>query len=527
MAVNILIGVGGTGAKTVEAALVLMAAGMVEDEVHVGIVDQDLANGNVARATRLLSRIHNFRNLWSRTNSNNYIDWSADEIRGLGKYRVTPLFATEDKADALYRPNNAGDTLAEIMGKNLSDPQKHLFNMLFMADENEQDLRLDEGYRGRAHVGSAALISSLSGSRNVFLDRIQELIENSGGQPVNIFLVGSAFGGTGAAGFPTLARRLHILRQSDDLANRKNVTIGGLLMLPYFMFDKPDEEEEAVVTTDELLPKTKLALEYYHNLFEHEKSFDMFYTMGWDPQFPLGYHEPGAREQSNPALPTEMMAATAIVDFFRKLAHGEREEDVQRHASARAGAGIVWSDIPGGEQREYQHRMGQLFRFATYWRYRVEPVLREPVTGLFKRRNWAQKLAGKENASDAAEELTALRDVIDAILHWAATLETMGEQTTWGQGLWTLKGFLDRSHDYDPTMPVQMAPFIDEDDMNVAFDDIVRTEGGDPVNRNAGLIYDELVQFDPPNWEHKGIGAAVAAVYEACRNGNEHGGAEK
>ena len=41
MAVNILIGVGGTGAKTVEAALVLLLAGMVDDPVYVGIVDQD------------------------------------------------------------------------------------------------------------------------------------------------------------------------------------------------------------------------------------------------------------------------------------------------------------------------------------------------------------------------------------------------------------------------------------------------------------------------------------------------------
>ena len=72
-AINILIGVGGTGAKMVEATLIQLLSGMIDNPVHVGLVDQDLANGNVARTVRLLSQQHRFRTLWS--GPKNKIEW--------------------------------------------------------------------------------------------------------------------------------------------------------------------------------------------------------------------------------------------------------------------------------------------------------------------------------------------------------------------------------------------------------------------------------------------------------------------
>ena len=65
MALNLLIGVGGTGAKVVEAALVAFLAGLGPPAVTVGFVDQDESNGNVDRTRDLLARSAAFRRLWS------------------------------------------------------------------------------------------------------------------------------------------------------------------------------------------------------------------------------------------------------------------------------------------------------------------------------------------------------------------------------------------------------------------------------------------------------------------------------
>ena len=66
----------------------------------------------------------------------------------------------------------------------------------------------------------------------------------------------SAFGGTGAAGFPTIARILHNTLKKDQDGNCV-ANIGGALVLPYFQFPPaPTDEEKEML--DELEKKLKL-----------------------------------------------------------------------------------------------------------------------------------------------------------------------------------------------------------------------------------------------------------------------------
>lgn len=520
MAVNILIGVGGTGAKTIEAALVLLLAGMSEDPVYVGIVDQDLANGNVARTVGLLARQHRFRQLWSF--GENKVEWNQWPGAALGANRIIPLFSGDSagEPDSIYRPNNAGSSLAQIMGRGLSGPQKALFDMLFMDDKDEQQMQLDEGYRGRAHVGSAAFLSALSGDSNKFFDAIKSVTEAAQGQTVNVFFVGSAFGGTGAAGFPTLARRLYRLRKENAFGNAQNIRIGGMLMLPYFLFSAPEDASEAAVTPDELMPKTQLALEYYHNLFEHEPAFDMFYTLGWDAPYPLGYHQPGSAEQSNPPLPAELLSATAAIDFFRKMTANPDVSETVIHLSARKDAAITWGDLPCDEpqQREYQAKLGQLIRFCIYWKYFFFPHLSKPIGGLLKRRNWAQKLSDGQHPADAQEVTQMLNEVVDGVLNWAAGTEAMAARSAGGMSLWRLGAFLDPHYDgfANPTAPARLAHAIDDAYWAEAFNALIDKGDSGELGRGAQRIYEELEGATPPA-KHAGIGKALITVYDACR----------
>lgn len=511
--INILLGVGGTGAKVVEAALVLLAAGLGPRTVHVGLIDQDSTNGNVTRTRKLLSDYGEFRRLWSDGGPNK-IDWAAEEGPAFGKTAILPLFE-KPQPSPLWCPSLTEGTLKAIIGENLSEDQRHLFNLLFMEGKEEQDLPLEQGYRGRAHVGSAALVASLLAKECTLIARLKELME-SPSSAVNIFVVGSAFGGTGASGFPTLARHLNNIRKT--LQNRDGIAIAGLLMLPYFEFRNPEDEESvSVVTSNELLPKAQLALEYYENLFKHEEVFDRFFVAGWRPTlFKLDYHAAGSDKQTNPALLPELMAATSICEFFARSETeqnegGEAGSKVPVMTAAREATSVRWRDLPPGSL--VRARVAQLLRFAVYWRYHAKGLLtqRSWVPG---RKTWAQKLAGDVGIEESADQLNSLDRLLDDILGWAATIEKMGERY-WVNGPWSLEALKAPGHVETPTDPIALTGHVDEQSLLDAFDRLVKVDTGALEPRQGAAVHDYLVHARPSPGEHRGIGRAIAAAYDA------------
>lgn len=510
---DILIGIGGTGAKVVEAALALFAAGLGPAEVHVGLVDQDRSNGNMSRTETSLEHLMQFQAQWQGGGR----DAAIDSRRGDGDKGQIPLANVRVRAlfddRALWSPEKDDVTLTDVLGRDLGEGRRELFDLLFMPGEQEQDLQLGEGYRGRAHVGAAALAAAMLEDDNQLVARLRGLMESGDRREVRIFLVGSAFGGTGAAGFPTLARELHRIRTDPNFANRGQVRIGGALMLPYFGFARPDEEGQPVVTTDELLPKAQLALEYYGKLFETENTFDRFYVLGWDPFFNLGYHEAGNRDQRNPALLPELFAACAAIDFLdmsKPVAEAEIGDVPLMHV-ARSDAGIRWPDLPLIGVKD---RLGQLIRFCAYWLHMTEPLLSR--TALLGSGNWTQKLRGRRKPTEHDAPLRALRRVAEDVLFWAANVERM-TGALWSPGLWRTAGLLDADHRPTPVQPIALAAPGTLASPETAFDQLIREDGGEPVSRGAAQVYDALVSRGEhlARGEHEGYGRVAAAVFRA------------
>ena len=58
---NFIIGIGGTGAKCLEHLIHCCSSGLGPDDLWVGMVDQDEANGNVSRTKILLNKYINLR----------------------------------------------------------------------------------------------------------------------------------------------------------------------------------------------------------------------------------------------------------------------------------------------------------------------------------------------------------------------------------------------------------------------------------------------------------------------------------
>ena len=531
MALNLLIGVGGTGAKVVEAALVAFLAGLGPPSVTVGFVDQDESNGNVDRARDLLARSAAFRRLWSGERPD-ALDFGAPEEGGLPFGRVV--------VDALDPPlwcphAEQGTTLASIFSADVmsrdDEALRSAMDVLYAPGPEELGMDLGVGYRGRPHVGAAAMLSRLADPDNGFARALTAALRRArSGEEVRIFLCGSVFGGTGAAGFPNLARTLRKLADDARGGGGGQVRVGGALMLPYFSFAPPEDEGANVAKPEDLLRNTRDALKYYHRLFSDEAVFDELYLTGWSPAFPLGYHSPGAASQANPPLPPELVAAMGAVRFFdgARSVGGEGANAVFISSRDQRGA-LSWGDVPAvtRERRgEPGEAFGRLLRFCAAWRDTYRPELGRKKGVFGGRPQWwsRQELRGvRLDRAETQENLEALDRLVERVLVWAATLQQMSVTPAFGDPplsrfeLWDLSRMVGafapavdaarRTPQLSLRPPEGATPAED-------FDRVVRPQDGraPPGQR----VLNEDINNRRAAGRSQGLGVLVAAVHQGA-----------
>ena len=128
---NFLIGIGGTGAKCIEHLVHTCSAGLGPDQLWVGMVDQDEANGNVNKTKILLNKYISLRNKLREEGKNDLSNES-----NLFKTNITT------DPDAVWIPLPGADpTLKAVVNYNaLKTEVKGLLNCLY--DPTEQQLPL-------------------------------------------------------------------------------------------------------------------------------------------------------------------------------------------------------------------------------------------------------------------------------------------------------------------------------------------------------------------------------------------------
>jgi len=430
---HIIIGVGGTGAKVIEATLNFAAMGIGPKELKVGFVDQDESNGNLNRARIVFDAYARARSSWR--------DGSAHMIDGAGecpllKTRIEPLGGVE----GLWIPDEkAGSTLAGVFGPMNED--QFLFDALFETgtneDTEEQHLDLGQGYRGRPHIGAAAM-TLRADERNAFWDGITEAIKNASmSGKVRILIVGSVFGGTGAAGFPTIARIIRDRLREEGII--RHVEIGGVLMLPYFGFPDPSEDEEQnVARAHEQVLQARGALRHYEHMLgdpkgegEQQHIFDQLFLLGWSPFFRIDVHSKGSGTQRNPALLPEFLAASAAAKFFttNELPNKEVTQDITVCARGNF-LDVCWSDIPSITEndgdRNLHEMVSNFLRFAVafkFWKPQIDdPRKRKELS----RQRWfkTQQLDNVNWEEDSpSQALDDIETMINLALGWFASID--------------------------------------------------------------------------------------------------------
>jgi hypothetical protein len=421
MAHCFFIGIGGTGAKCAEAMIHLSAAGLGPDSCTLMLVDQDEPNGNGERCKRILGDYINLRGLVRDT---------AEGILPPGA-----LFRTDISGGDPWRPTaHPGETLGEICGYDgLVGLQKDLMDCLYLEREREQNL--DKGFRAHSSVGAAVLVWQTFDAGAFWRGVIDSIHRAYAGQQVKVFLLGSIFGGTGAAGFPTIARLIRqalappdrqatgILARMGAQAADDAVQIGGALMLPYFAFPPPPSGSgELLPDSSAFLEQTRGALTYYVRLLSEQRLFDRLYLVGWQPLLEIGPYSEGGREQTNPALLPELYAALAALQYFAidEPAANNALVSYFRTADDRE---VEWADLPQLQPRqpyEIRNRLGQFIRMAHAYHAVYRPALSEGRLRVAAREVWFRRLI--DGAGLTKEALDNFEAYSHDFLQWAANV---------------------------------------------------------------------------------------------------------
>ena len=414
-----VIGIGGTGAKCVEALIHLCAAGLMPDkknaqgqvvgqeDLYVAFVDPDGSNGSLERARITLNQYYMCKSIKFGTTEllktplhfvPNHDTWSP--------FTEKP----QPQLDAFFEYNSLNTNQA-------TQPIAHLFDVLY--DPEEKSTNLEMGFRGHPSIGAAVLSSTLKFGESepweTFRNRIRQDVAGEGAK---IILIGSIFGGTGASGLPTIAR---LIDNELQIAKVKSSRLGGVLVLPYFSFD-PVTAGGIRADSENFLLSTQAALKYYHQQADQKMGLGIFqtmYTFGEAQLSPVKVSSLGSKKQRNEPHIIELYAALACLDFF----DGSHKAAGYNMVARGSQGELNWSDLPYTDKRALKSKMGQLTRFAfAYLSTYYQALVGVEKNGAGYRAPWYVnffphlKLEIKENQT----ALDNMRDYCKSYLLWLA-----------------------------------------------------------------------------------------------------------
>lgn len=492
MATNYFIAIGGSGSKVLESLTHLCAMGIMpgseNDEISSLVIDPDDGNGNLNRAKGVYDAYQRLQQ----------VDFGTD----------TNLIKTKISSDQL--PNyfvNPVDNYSKYLDKAMdvdkyhpNDPLRQLYEMLYTEEERLEDLHV--GFRGHPAIGAAIIARNLQsslGSNPAWAEFISKLRSQAKQGGVKIFLVGSIFGGTGAAGVPNIAKRL-----KDELEDVwDHVTLGGGLVLPYF-YCMPTNEERAesgmCVTSNEFMANTQAALNYYYLKMQTEQMYHSLYLVGYeDCSKPIGNFSVGADKQKNDAHVVDLYTAMAAMDFYGRDAKVVREHP-RCYYTSYSGTHITWNDLPSpsNNKADDQRKIEQFIRFALSYQHFIRFNLKGLKEGSLKAyafawyKNFSNSSSNDFNLSD--DGYVNFNRYIDYFLEWARQLSK-------GNG-----SLIDQS------------VFIGkESDISVNVDAFSTCIGGE-VGYDLNTIHNRICKdrFNRVQNGGTGFGKLMRVLYESC-----------
>lgn len=287
----IAVGIGGTGAKCVEALAHLAVSGHAPQSIYPILIDQDSKNGNVRRCKNVLQAYSDLRK----------------KTQGNRNWFFKSTLDTYDKLLPLL-PQEESKNYGAAIGLPSMGEYEPIVSTLFLPSQLHESL--DSGYKKRAHMGSL-LIQQMLDREDEKTDKdigLKFIISKVKTIPnTKVIIYGSLFGGTGASGLVRVGKYF-----KDHL---KDAVVKGVFLTPYFIVGESSEEDKdaSLVKSDADMQAVKIALQIYRD--EINSSFHNVYIIGselskLDGECVTKEVKYGGEQQLNPSHVCELIAAS-------------------------------------------------------------------------------------------------------------------------------------------------------------------------------------------------------------------------
>lgn len=307
--------IGGSGERVLKSLALMLAAGtpIAAKEVIPVIVDNDQTSKALTDCKRILKN-------YGYKAGDNGVHTIYEKAFGQDQKEWPSFCHTHLREPVML--DIAGNTIGnldKIIGCPAENPNdsnnEYIHSILIERDllftREDLEMPLNVGFVGNPNIGSV-VINNLSFACSDFQSIFNGISSNDG-----VIVVGSLFGGTGAAGFPLIVNKFNSITDRT-----KKPVLGGVAMLPYFDTDKAKAVKDDAsidkgkwdVDSDTFATKTRAALMYYD---VYMQDLDLMYYVGDDSRCSYP-HSLGGPGQDNPANLMEVFAALSVIDFAKQ-----------------------------------------------------------------------------------------------------------------------------------------------------------------------------------------------------------------
>ena len=403
---NYVFFIGGSGARAYKAFLHVCASGAVNrqhfvNEVNVLLLDEDSMNAACTECVRLYDAYRKNRALFQEGDAAGQSDAFWCDVKMYQTNALSPVGTRQPKLSNVPE----GDAVGE-----------RALKWFYEKREREQDL--SRGFYAHPNIG-CIFFQNFDLSNNALTNCLNSIVGDLREERnVRIAIVGSVFGGTGAAGIPSVLNLIRDYCQSRGMDVRDKIRqdkmhFGAVLIMPYFSVDPgradPNSVQNLTIDSSVFQSNTKSALRYYEVL----DNFERLYLVGQKQlEIVNTKYSDGGREQDNKPHIVELFAAMGVKHFLENIPSQNRI--MMRLLSGQPGEKISW-------------RSGELDSdlLAIADMVRVQSVLETIVLPYYQDRqklSAAQKLQWfkefKMDSKHSKEDMNVMLDYGDQLLEW-------------------------------------------------------------------------------------------------------------
>jgi hypothetical protein len=439
MAENYLIAIGGTGSRCMEAVIYLAAAGLFQTPMRILIIDPDQNNGNSVKARTLATTYHELnlaRQPTQAEKKNKFIGWARLPEPTLFRASLNLKSGDAGAQHSLFwhNPNPAHRRFGEIIQYQAQREELRNFLDLFY-ESADLEMVLDVGYRGRTNVGAVALKQDLEGTANLPQGGLREFLERLNidlqTREARVFVMGSVFGGTGAAGLPTVPQLIESL-PPDVVAhdNRQRIRYGCAMMTPYFSFPKGSGGTGVGTDSARHAVATQAALMHYAHV---PPGYQHVYFIGAPTRPQTSSNNIiGGQNQTNDPHYAELIAALAAWQFFMlpQVDAAERQLHFADTVQEKTDVGVNWKTLPvnpnNTASRDQIKRDLTVFTTLTYF---YKNFLYDRFIGGqgYRQANWYRDNFGQLSLDEELPLLQYLYEFSTSYLTWLAKIGETGQ----------------------------------------------------------------------------------------------------